>query len=92
LDQLFPFVQWFYIHPSPLYFSQASQHGDFIVILSELGTWQGDPLGGMLFALAHLWIFRPTVATHLTCVFPSLMDDTHVTCPTSDVVLAFLQL
>jgi len=51
-----------------------------------------DPLGGMLFALAHLRAFCPTAATHLTCVFPSLKNDTHIVGPTLDVVLVFLQL
>jgi hypothetical protein len=38
LDQFFPFVQQFYACPSPLYFSQTSQHGDFIGILLKSGT------------------------------------------------------
>jgi len=38
LDKFFPFVQQFYARPSPLYFSQASQHGDLLVIVLELNT------------------------------------------------------
>jgi hypothetical protein len=63
--------------PTPLYFSQASQHADFIIILLKLNTQQGDPLGGMLFALAHLHTFHHIATTHLTCVFLSLVNDTH---------------
>jgi hypothetical protein len=81
LDQLFPFVQSFYACPSPLYFPQVSQHGDFIVILLELNTQQGDLLGGVLFALARLHTFHLTTRAHPTCVFPSLVDDTHTLGP-----------
>ncbi len=38
LDQFFPFVRQFYACPSPLYFPQVFQHGDLIIISSELGT------------------------------------------------------
>jgi len=75
-----------------LYFSQASRHGDFIVISSELGTRQGDTLGGMLFVLVHFHALRLIVATHPICVFPFLTDDTHIVGPTLNVVLAFLRL
>jgi len=57
LDQLFPLVWWFYACLSPLYFFQASQRGDIIVISSELSTWQGDPLGGMLFTMFTFALF-----------------------------------
>jgi len=76
----------------PLYFFQVYQHGDLIVISSELGTRQGDPLGRMLFVLAHLHVFHPIAATHATCVFPFLVDDTHIIGPTSNVVLTLEQL
>jgi hypothetical protein len=46
----------------------------------------------MLFALTHLRVLCPTTTTHPTCVFPSLVDDTHMVGPTLDVVPCFLQL
>jgi hypothetical protein len=49
-----------------------------------------DPLGGMLFVLAQLCGLCPTIVAHLTCVFPSLVDDTHIVGLTSYVVLALL--
>jgi hypothetical protein len=85
LDQLFPFIRRFYAHPSPLYFLEASRHGDLIVISFESGTRQGDPLGGMLFALVHFHALHPTAVTHPTCVFPSLANDMHLIDPTLDV-------
>jgi hypothetical protein len=52
----------------------------------------GDPLGGMLFTLAHFCALRFTTTTHFTCVFPSLVDDTHIVGPILNVVLVFLRL
>jgi hypothetical protein len=89
LNQLFPFVWQFYACPSPLYFSQAFRHGDLIVISLE-SSQQGDPPRGALFALPHLHTLHPTTTTHPTCVFPSLVDDTHMVGPTLDVVPCFL--
>ncbi|KAL2621414.1 hypothetical protein R1flu_001619 [Riccia fluitans] len=54
LDPLFPFVHSFYSQSSPLYFSMGTRTGDISTFLSEVGTRQGDPLGGALFALGHL--------------------------------------
>jgi hypothetical protein len=51
-----------------------------------------DPLGGTLFALVHFCVFRPLVTTHLTCVYLSLANDTHVVNHALDVVLAILRL
>jgi hypothetical protein len=91
LDQIFPFVWQFYACSSPLYFFQAFQHGDLIILLKSC-TQQNDPLGGTLFALVHLHSLCFIVATHLTCVFPLLVDDMHIISPTSNVVPIFLQL
>jgi hypothetical protein len=89
LDQLFPFIRHFFACPSPLYFLEASRHGDLIVISSEFGTRQGDPLGGVLFALVHFCALRPTAITHPACVFPSLANDTHIVDPTLNVLPFF---
>lgn len=51
-----------------------------------------DPFGGALFALAHLRVVHLITTTHATCVFPSLIDDTHIVGPISNVVPTFLQL
>jgi hypothetical protein len=52
----------------------------------------GDPLGGTLFFLAHFCALRPTIVTHPTYVFPSLVDDTHIIGLASNVVPTFLRL
>jgi len=90
LDQLFPFVRWFYACSFSLYFSKASsRHGDFTIISSKSNTQHGDPLGGMLFALAHFRTLCPTTTTHFTCVFLSLANDTHIVGPASNVLPFF---
>jgi hypothetical protein len=48
------------------------------IIESTLGTKQGDPLGGPLLVLAHYRTFLKTIAHATSCVFPSLIDDTHI--------------
>jgi hypothetical protein len=32
----------------------------------------------MLFALTHVYVFRPIAPTHPTCVFPSFIGDMHI--------------
>ncbi|KAL2653584.1 hypothetical protein R1flu_021712 [Riccia fluitans] len=74
LDQLFPFVCSFYARRLPLYFSHCSHEDEVSLLSSELGTRQGEPLDGALFALAHLRALRTTASEHPLCLFPSLAD------------------
>lgn len=49
----------------------------------------GDPLVGPLFALPHfhaLWCYTKVFPS---CVFPSLVDDTHIIGPASTIHLTF---
>ncbi len=85
------FISFTHAH-RPLYFSKASRHRDLIIISSKFGTRQGDPLGGLLFTLAHLCILCPIATTHPTFVFPSLANDTHIVGLALDELLGFLQL
>ncbi|KAL2632598.1 hypothetical protein R1flu_004077 [Riccia fluitans] len=89
LDPLFPFVRSFYSQSSPLYFSMEIRTGDISTLLSEVGTRQGDPLGGVLFDLGHLRALRATVPQHLDCIFPFCADDTHIVGLVDQVLLAF---
>ncbi|KAL2613014.1 hypothetical protein R1flu_024706 [Riccia fluitans] len=81
LDQLFPFVLSFYACRLPLCFSHCSREDEVSLLSSELGTRQGDPLDGALFALAHLRALRTTASEHPLCLFPSLADNTHIVGP-----------
>ncbi len=62
---------------------------DFIVISFKSNTQQGDPLGRVLFALAHLHVFCSTIVIHPTCVFPSLANDIYIVGPLSNVFFFF---
>jgi hypothetical protein len=48
-------------------------------------------MGESLFVLAHLRVICPIVATHPCCIFPSLVDDTHIIGLALYVVPTFLQ-
>jgi hypothetical protein len=55
-----------------------------------MGTQQGDPLGeGPLFALAHFKVLSFTVSHFPFCLFPSIIDDTHIIGPLSIVSYAY---
>jgi hypothetical protein len=47
--QLIPFVRAFYAFEFPMFYSHHNCEGDVTIILSAMGTHQGDPLGGALF-------------------------------------------
>jgi hypothetical protein len=47
------FISFVCAFESPLFCNHRNCVGDVIVILSTIGSHQGDPLGGALFALAH---------------------------------------
>ncbi len=74
---IIPFTKLFYGVHSPLYY----QHGRHVK--------QGDPLGGLLFALAHYQILLKTIAWAPNCVFPSLTNDIHIVGPMSEIICAF---
>ena len=57
---------------------------------SATGTRQGDPSGGVLFALGHQQALRATAAAFPDCAFPSIADDTHIVGPPARVVEAFV--
>jgi hypothetical protein len=59
------------------------------IIESFLGTRQGGLLGGPLFVSAHYRTFLETVACAPNCIFPSLIDDTHITGPMNEIIHAF---
>ncbi len=46
----------------------------------------------MLFALVHFHIIHPIAIIHLTCVLPSLANDTHIVGLALDVVLVFFEI
>ncbi|KAL2613433.1 hypothetical protein R1flu_025125 [Riccia fluitans] len=67
----------------------GTRMGDINTLFSQMGTCQGDPLGGALFALGHLCALRSTTVDHLLCIFPSYVDDTYIAGPVDAVLLTF---
>jgi len=59
------------------------------IIGSSLGMRQGDPLGGLLFDLAHYQTFLKTIVWAPNYVYPSLMDDIHIVGPMNEITHAF---
>jgi hypothetical protein len=53
INQFFLFVNYFHTFEFPLYFTQYNQECDVINIMLAMGTHQGDPLRGALFAIVE---------------------------------------
>jgi hypothetical protein len=79
--QLIPFVLTLYTFEYPLFYNHRNRDGDVTIIPSTMGTHQGDPLGGALFALAHLKTLRSTTSHFPFYLFPSITDNTHIIGP-----------
>jgi hypothetical protein len=57
---------------SPLFYSFFNRECDVTIIPSTMGIHQVDPLGGALFALAHLRALHSTTNHFPFCLFPSI--------------------
>ncbi len=89
LTSIIPFTKLFYGTHSSLYY-QHGQHAEGITIIeSTSGMRQDDPLGGLLFALAHYRALLETIAWASNYIFPSLMGDTHIMGPLNEIIHAF---
>ncbi len=85
--QLIPFVCEFYTFESPLFYNHHNRERDVIIIPSTMGIRQGDPLGGVLFALIH---FRTLcfITNHFpSCLCPSITDDIHIISPPLNCII-----
>ncbi len=51
------------------------------IIPYTMGIRQRDPLGGALFVLAHFRALHSTTSCFPSCLFPSIIDDTHIIGP-----------
>ncbi len=78
LSQLFPFVRSFYGLQVLLYLSHHSSLGVLLVILSFMGTQQGNLLAWLLFVLVHFCTLRCSSGVFLSCFFLSLANNTHI--------------
>jgi hypothetical protein len=67
--QLIPIVCAFYAFMFPLFYNHRNYESDVTVIPSAMGTYQGDPLGGALFALFYFKILHYTFNYFTSCFF-----------------------
>jgi hypothetical protein len=86
--QFIPFVRAFYAFESPLFYNHHNREGDVIIIPSTMETRQGDPLRGALFAFTHFRTLH-SITNHFLCLFPSIVDDTHIIGPPSIVSFTY---
>jgi hypothetical protein len=78
------FFHIFYVLESPWYFTHQNKKCEIIIVPWTMGTHQSDPLRGSLFSITH---FR--VAHFPFYIFPTIIDDTHILGPSSEVIQAF---
>ncbi len=84
------FTNLFYGVHSFFYYQHGQHEPKGVTIIeSSLGTRQGDPLKGPLFALAHYWTFLKTIAQAPSCVFPSLTNDKHIVGLMNEIIPTF---
>jgi len=62
------------------------------IIELSLGTRHGDPLRGLLFALAHYQALVKTIARASNYIFPFLVDDIHIMEPMCEIIHVFYYL
>ncbi len=78
----------FYGTHSSFYFKHGRHMEEVTIIESYAGMRQCDPLGGLLFILAHYQIFLETIMWAPICIFPSLADDIHIVGPMNEIICA----
>ncbi|GAQ91995.1 protein with reverse transcriptase-like domain [Klebsormidium nitens] len=88
--ELLPFFCCFYAEPSRLLLGRDS--GDWELLQSSTGSWQGDPLAGFLFALAYHRPLSATCAAFPDVQLPSYADDTHIVGAPARAAEAFAHL
>jgi len=79
--QFILFVHAFYAFESSMFYNHFNRDGNITVIPFAMGTRQGDLLKGALFALAHLKALHFTINHFPSCLFPSIINDTHIITP-----------
>jgi hypothetical protein len=87
--QFIPFVCAFYAFESPLFYSHRNCEGDVTIIPFDRGIRQGDPLGDAIFTVTHFKVLHSIVSHFPSCLFPSIIGDTHIISPLSIVSSAY---
>jgi hypothetical protein len=72
-----------------MFFSHHSPHEELSIVLSFVGTHQGDQFIKPLFALAYFRALQTSFIVFPSCLFPSLVDDFHILGLTSLIPFVF---
>jgi hypothetical protein len=62
---------------------------EIIIIPFGMGTYQKNPLGKVLFTLTHFKDLHSIINDFFSCLFPSIVDDTHIINPLSIVSFTY---
>ncbi len=68
------FVCAFYACEFPLFYNHHNCEGNVVIIPSTMKIYQGDPLEGALFALAHFKDLHSTISYFNSYLFPSITN------------------
>jgi hypothetical protein len=90
--QFIPFVRAFYAFESPLFYNHHNHESNVIIIVFTMGTCQSDLLRRELFALTHFKALCSIISCFPSCLFPSIVDDTHMISPPLFVSFAYEHL
>jgi hypothetical protein len=89
LVNIVPFIRLFYGVHSSLYYQHGWHVEGVTIIKSSSNMKHDDPLRGPLFVLAHNWTFLKTIMWALSCIFPSLVDNTHIVGLMNEIIRTF---
>jgi hypothetical protein len=89
INQLILFVCAFYAFEYLLFYNHHNHESNLTIIPSAMKTYQGNLLGGALFALVQFRALHSTTSNFPSCLFPSIVDDIHIISPFSIVSSAY---
>ncbi len=87
--QFIPFVRAFYTFEFLLFYSHRNCDVNVTIIPSTMGICQGDHLGRVIFSLTHLKALSSIVSHFPSCLFPSIVNETHIIGPPSIVSFTY---
>jgi hypothetical protein len=79
----------FYVHDISSVYSHHNHEGNVTSIPFAMRIRQGDLLGGSLFVLAHFKALHCMINHFLSCLFPSIANDTRIIGPHSILSFAY---
>jgi hypothetical protein len=78
------FMHFMLLNPH-FFYGHHNLEGDVKIIPFVMGIYQGNPLGGAFFTLAHFMALCFIINCFLSYLFPSIVDVIHIISPPSIV-------